>query len=200
MFELTMWIYQHPYLFFYLLGSGLVPLLALFKVTLVWLIAWITKENILEKNLKKLLPPDESHGDETFGTIAAFALEIALSWITVVVGLWQISVIVLKVVREAFSSTPETVKLLRFPLRNNPDMSPEAVWAYVHAIGIRSGNKQPDAKYLLYLLNNVREVHHFFNREAALNQLKSLNVVSDEAISSACQLLTQPEEQSDEEI
>lgn len=99
---------QHPYLFIYLLGCALVVLLSIVKVVLFWIIAWITKGNILSKNLKKILPPDEkTFGQNAILFIGALALESALSWINVIVVVWQIMTTVLKTLREVFTSTPK---------------------------------------------------------------------------------------------
>ena len=71
-----MWIDEHPYLFIYFLGSGLVLILSMFNMTLLWLISWITKGNVLAKNLKKLQPPDEqSRGHEILTFIVVLALK-----------------------------------------------------------------------------------------------------------------------------
>jgi hypothetical protein len=192
-----MWIDQHPYLFIYLLGSALVLILSIFNTTLFWLIAWLTKGNVLARNLKKLDPPDEqSLGQKVLVFVVALAFEAALSWIGVVVAVWQTLVTLLKTVRETLVSTPEAIKLLRFPLRNNPDMSREAVWAYVHALRVRVGEKLPDEDELLYSLNNLREEHPSFDREAALNQLKGLNIVSADVISSALSHMSLAEEET----
>src|ERR1700693_3122699 len=103
-----MWIHSHPYLFIYLIGCILVVILTLIKISLFWTIAWITKGNILNKNLKKLLPPNkETFIKKVTQFFGVLLLETALSWINVVVVLWQITTALLRTVREVFSSTPE---------------------------------------------------------------------------------------------
>lgn len=64
-------------------------------------------------------------------------------------------------------------------------MSREAVWAYVYALRIRAGEKQPHKDEVVSSLNNLREDHPSFDRQAALTQLEGLNIVSAEVISSA---------------
>jgi hypothetical protein len=190
-----MWIDQHPYIFIYLLGCVFVLILSIFKVILFWFLSWITKGNILKKNLKKLDPADEqAFGRKAMVFIGVLAFEAAPSWINVIVGVWQIIAHLLKIVREALVSTPEAIKELRFPLNNNPNMSREAVWAYVYALSMKVGEKLPGESELLYALNDLREEHPSFNREAALNQLKGLNVVSADVISSALRRLSSSEE------
>ena len=186
-----MWIDRHPYILIYLLGSALVVVLVVVRVTLLGFIAWITKSNVIAKNLKKLDPPDdEGLGQKALTFVVILAFMAAISWIGVAIEVFQIIVALLQILRDAFTSAPEAIKLLRFPLRNNPDMSREAVWAYVQAMRVRSGEKQPDENELLYSLNSLREEHPSFNREAALSQLEGLGVVSSDEISSALQHLT----------
>jgi len=173
----------HPYLLIYLIGCALVVFLTLFKVVVFWFIGWITKENILNKNLKKLQYPDE----ETFTSkfllfFGTLVLEAALSWVNVLVIIFQIIKMLLTVIREALTTKPEAVKALRFPLRNNPNMSREAVWAYLSALQIKVGEKQPSESDLLYSLEEVEDYYPSFNKQAALNQLKDLNIISKDII------------------
>jgi ABC-type multidrug transport system fused ATPase/permease subunit len=180
-----MLIDQHPYLFIYLLGCVLVVILSIFKMILFWIISWITKDNILGKNLKKVLPPDEkTFLQKAIWFIAVFTLEAALSWINVIVVFWLIMTTVLKYLREALSSTPEAIKLLRFPLKNNPHMSREAVWAYLYALQMKVGERTPTESDILFSLNELSEHYPSLDRKAALNQLSSLNVMSTDVISS----------------
>jgi ABC-type multidrug transport system fused ATPase/permease subunit len=180
-----MLIDQHPYLFIYLLGCVLVVILSIFKMILFWIISWITKDNILGKNLKKVLPPDEkTFLQKAIWFIAVFTLEAALSWINVIVVIWLIMTTVLKHLREALSSTPEAIKLLRFPLKNNPHMSREAVWAYLYALQMKVGERTPTESDILFSLNELSEHYPSLDRKAALNQLSSLNVMSTDVISS----------------
>jgi hypothetical protein len=67
-----MWIDQHPFVFAYLLGCALVVLVAMFNMTLFYIVAWITKANVLRKNLKKLEPKEEQQ---------SFAFRAALYWV-----------------------------------------------------------------------------------------------------------------------
>lgn len=180
-----MWIDRHPYLFVYLLGSALVLLLGVCSATLFWVLAWITKANVVANNLKKLNPPDEeSRAMKAAAFTAALVFETALSWIGVIVAVWQIIATLLKLLREGLVSTPEEIKLLRFPLRNNPNMSREAVWAHVQALKIKVGEAIPSRDSLLVALENVREDYPTFDAESALSQLQHLNVVRAEVVSS----------------
>jgi len=194
------WSETHPYLLIYLLGCMLVLILSMLKVAMFWLIGWITKTNVAAKNLKKIAPVDEqTAGSKAATFIGVLAFEAALSWINVVVAIWQIAVTLLKVVREALVSTPEAIKLLRFPLRNNPNMSPETVWAYLQALNIKAGGEPPGQDELRDSLDGVCEAHPSFNRTSALNQLGGLNVMSGDVISSALHHRSSKEEEDEDE-
>ena len=191
-----MWIHSHPYLFIYLIGCILVVILTLIKISLFWTIAWITKGNILNKNLKKLLSPNKgTFIKKVTQFLGVLLLETALSWINVVVVLWQITTALLRTVREVFSSTPEAIKLLRFPLKTNPDMSREAVWAYVQALQVKGGGKQLSESELLATLNELFDQFPSFDRRDALKQLESLNVMSSGVISATLSRLSPSEEE-----
>ena len=186
-----MWLEQHPYLFFYLLGCGCVIVLLAFKTILFWFFAWITKENILNKNLKKLLPPDErALWHKTLIFIGGLLIDVLLSWIIVAVIAWQILMLFLKTVRALLASTPEAIKLLRFPLWNNPDMSREAVWAYANALKVKAGEMPPEESELLFSLNELSRSYRYFDRIAALNQLEGLNVINGDVISATMKNLS----------
>ena len=189
-----MWIDEHPYLSIYLLGCALAFILTLFKVALVWIINWITKANIFYENLKKVQPPDtDSFENKALKFIGILLAETSISWINVIVVLWQIASIVLRALREFFSSTPETIKLLRFPLHNNLDMSRESVWAYLCAIGLKAGANQPNENEILTGLNEAAGYYPSFDRVAALKQLENLNVVNGDIISSTLKRLSSTE-------
>ncbi len=172
-----------PYLSIYLIGCALVVFLTLFKVVIFWFIGWITKENILNKNLKKLQHPDETtFTSKALLFLGAIVLEAALSWVNVLVIIFQIIKMLLNVIREALTTKPEAIKALRFPLRNNPNMSREAVWAYLSALQIKVGEKQPNESDLLYSLEEVTDYYPSFNKKIALNQLKDLNIISNDIV------------------
>ena len=178
------WLEEHPYVLLYLVGCVAAALLSLVHLVIFGLIRWMTKTNTLNRNLNKILPPDERALYEKVATnLTAIALSVALSWINVLVVAWQILAGLLGTVRELFSSTPEAVKLLRFPLRNNPKMSREAVWAYVQALQIKLGQLQPGESELRASLDEVFGYYPSFDRAKALNKLKALNVLSGDAVS-----------------
>lgn len=181
-----MLIDNHPFIFAYLLGSIFVVILILFKVILFWFIDWAIKANVLQKNIRKLMPPDET----TFVTkvakfIGIVVFESLLSWINVAIVLWQIVSGLLRVTRDLLQPAPEAIKNLRFPLRNNPDMPRESVWAYLQALRVKAGEKQPTPEALISSLNEVSELYPTFNRMIALKQLESLGAINPDVTSAS---------------
>lgn len=163
---------DHPYVAVYLVGWVFAIALTLFKKALFWAIGWITKGNILARNIRKLTPPDK---DALI--LLEIAFEVALSWINVMISLWQITATLLRTVREAFSATPEEIKFLRFPLLNNPELPPESVWAHLTALKIKAGmvNYSPEiARDLVGLPKRLTS----FDSRTALAQLERLHVVA----------------------
>lgn len=180
-----MWIDEHPYLSIYLLGCLVALLLQILTYFIYWTLSWITRENILRKNLKKVQEPDKrTLGTKVIVVVVWDAVGVASSWIGVAFQLWQILATLLGVVREIVSSTPEAIKLLRFALKNNPDMSREAVWAYLMAISIKAGRSITSEHELHASLKDVFDYYPSFDRRAAIRQLESLNAVSSDLITS----------------
>lgn len=172
-------------LFIYLLGSVLVILLILAKLIIFYVFNWITKANILDKNLKKLQKEDKK---EWYLNLLIFLgkvlFEASLSWMNVVFVLWQILAEIFKGLRDSLSPTPEEIKKLRFPLRNNPALSKEAVWAYSVALGLKTGEALPNENVIIGTIDEVLENRPDFNYRYALNQLDNLKVLSSETIAS----------------
>lgn len=180
-----MFIDQHPYLLIYLLGSLLVILLTFVKIALFYIIDWIIKANILNKNLKKLTKPDNKEWYlKVLTFLGVLLFEAALSWINVVVVLGQILFGIVKVLRDVFTPAPEEVKALRFPLRNNPMLSKEAVWAYLMALNVKMGEALQNENGILASIEEVLDNRPDFNYQNALDQLDNLKVMNSETISS----------------
>ena len=106
-----MWIDGHPLLLFYLIGCALVVILTLVKVILYWSIDWAIKANILRKNLEKLVcpPNDSTYTKSALIFLGQLLLEAALSWINVIIILWQIPTALFRVLRDVFTPTPEEI-------------------------------------------------------------------------------------------
>lgn len=174
----------------YLIGCAAALCLQLVSIALFYALTWMLKGNILRKNLKKLEPPD----DETFWQKAAtfafiLTLEVALSWFDVLLMLVLIPWRLFNILREVVTSAPEEIKRLRFPVLNNPDMSPESVWAHVRAFEAKGGGEQPNAQKLLWSLQATTDNRPQFDRAEALHQLKNLNAVNPEVVASALEQL-----------
>lgn len=185
-----MWIDYHPYISLYLAGCISVVLLILIKSIITWTIGWVTKSNTFNKNLKKLQPPDEKpFVGKVVIFFGLFAVEVALSWINVLVVLWQIASFLIRTLRELISSTPEAIKLLSFPLKNNPDMSRESVFAQLLALKAKVGGEQPNESELIWALNELLGDYPSFDRISSLKQLASFNVIAPEVISTAMEQL-----------
>jgi hypothetical protein len=175
---------NHPYLAIYLLGCGFVPVLAVTCVAFTWVLSWITKANVVAKNLRKLEP---SQSKAPFASragkfLATWTAEMALSWISVAVLAWRTVSVFFRTIREIFSSVPEAVRQLRYPLKTNPDLPAESVWAYAYALNIRVGSPPPDAATLSQHLDVMSTLVPLFDRAAALRQLEALDVVKSSTI------------------
>ena len=88
-------------------------------------------------------------------------------------------------IREAFVTVPQDIKQLRFPLYNNPDMSREAVWAYVRALHAKTGGTLSTPSELLSSLQSVIDNHKHFDARLELQHLRELHAVSAESIDGA---------------
>jgi len=183
---------MNDYLLIYLFGCALAFVLNIFNVLLFWLLAWFTKGNVVATNLRKLQEPDDDNiWIKTLATALGFLLEAALSWIGVLAALWMTLSTVFKTLRETVTPTPEAIKLLRFPLQTNPNMSREAVWAHVQALRVRLGGNELSTAQLLALLDDMAESHPSFDKATALKQLENLDVVRSDSVMVALQHVSQ---------
>ena len=167
---------NHPYLALYLLGGALAVVLTLGHVVLGYVLRWVTKGNIIAANLRKLEPPrpETTFWKEAAKFVGNVLFNATLSWIFVVFIVWIILTLVLHTARDALSSVPESIKQLRFPLKNNSDLPAESVWAHLKALEIRNGKPLDQAGLFVSL---VKEVPPRFDRWAAVERLEALDVV-----------------------
>lgn len=174
---------DHPYLSTYLLGCVFAFSLGVAVVVEGYLIDWLFKGNVFRKNLNKIRDPAEQGLKHDVG-LFAFGLTTGtvFSWLGVLQYLWRLLWTPLTAIREAFSSVPEDIKALRFPLQNNPGMSREAVWAYAYALGAKAGTV-PTASQMAWELEQVQGFYPSFQNDVALRTLDSLNVVDKAIIS-----------------
>jgi len=193
-----MWIDQHPYLFIYLLGCVFVVVVLIFQFILFMFLSWITKENILDKNFKKIQPPDEdSFGIKAFKYFVSSIGQVAFSWIGVIDSVFHIIMKLFQLIRELFVSTPEEIKLLRFPLINNPKLSREAVWAHLTAVNVKIGADSVNAPNIVSHLNELCDYYPSTDKNEALAHLKRLNVIDESIITAALDNLSVPNDYID---
>jgi hypothetical protein len=100
----------------------------------------------------------------------------------------------LKVVRDLLAPVPESVKELRFPLRINPDLPPEFVWAYVKALKLKVGESPLTADQIFRELDMLSSNNPRFSKVEALRKLKQLNVASPEVIDVASRFMLSEQE------
>jgi hypothetical protein len=188
----SMFIDQHPYLSIYLLGSLLVILLAFMKIPLFYMIDWFTKELIAIRNLEKLNEPDNKAWYlKILIFLGSLVPDVALSWVGVILVFGQIIYLVIKVLRDVFTSVPEEIKVLEYPLRNNPLLTKEAVWVYVMALCIKKGEALQNENAMVAEIEKVLDSRPDFNCENALDQLDNLKVMNSEIISSVKSILAE---------
>lgn len=180
---------DHPYLSIYLVGCLLAFCLHFVVTAEGYIIGWIFKDNVLRKNLNKIKDPSEQ-GFKATAMMFVFALVIGtiMSWLGVLLYLWQIFWIPIAAIREVLSSTPEEIKLLKFPLKNNPNLAREAVWAYLYAFNTKGG-VTPNAWDINNDLYGIGAYYPSFNKQSALEILGSLRVVDPDILSNAASII-----------
>lgn len=178
-----MWLDQHPLLLFFLVGAFLIVSLILVKVILYTSVDCVIKASILRRNLEKIVCPPEHivSNKKALLFLGPLLHKAALSWIKVII-LWKIPTTLFRVVRDVVTPTPEEIKLLRFPLRNNPEMSRESVWAYVQALQVKVGQNPPDESTLLASLKELSRHYANFDSQMALKQLERLKIINPEVM------------------
>lgn len=171
-------------------GCAVTALLVLLHIILTWSISWVTKGNTLNKNLLKL----QANDDLTFvqkyvPPTVMFLMGVAMSWINAPIVAWNIIVLLLNTLRGLLTETPEQIKALRFPLKNNPKMRAEAVWARLAALLVESGDAPMHKHGVIDSLNEASENVPSFNQIDALSHLSNLNIYSADVISDAIGLI-----------
>lgn len=174
----------------YVYGCAVTALLILLHMMLAWSLSWITKENVLNKNILKLQTIDDLTLVQkcTLPTVM-FLLGVVMSWVNTPIVIWNIVITLLNTLRELITETPEEIKRLRYPLKNNPKMTPEAVWAHLSALLVKAGDEPQHEHGIIDSLNEASEIIPSFNQINALNHLNNLNAYSAEVISSTVDLI-----------
>lgn len=190
-----MFLDLNEYVSIYLLGCFIAFILLMFNTLFLWFLQWLTKANVVENNLKKLEPPnDATFLQKASIYIITLIIELSLSWISVLVQIWLTLTSILKILREVFTETPESIKLLRFPLKTNPNMTREGVWAHLMALQLVAEGRELSCVELVDSLNDIKYYYSTFEREHAVKQLKLLNTFSVETINATLSNLAVQEE------
>lgn len=176
---------EHPYLSIYLAGCLAAFCLHFVSAAGFFIVEWASKDDVLKKNLNKIKDPSQQ-GFKFTAIMFSMSLVAGtvVSWLGVLLYLWVIFWTPLIAIRGAFSSVPEEIKLLRFPLKNNPNLTREAVWAYAYALGVKAGTI-PDPMNMAWELGEIGGYYPSFNSHVALETLRSLGGVDHETLSEA---------------
>jgi hypothetical protein len=182
---------DHPILLIYLLGSAAACVASVVITLEAYAVSWFFKGNILRKNLEKIQSPSEHALLLKLGGFAVVILiNAVMSWIAVLICIFQFFMVPLSALRDAISSTPEDIKQLRFPLHNNPNLSRESVWAYLQALKAKVGQGD-SAAAMEYELLQIEGYYPHFHKQGAFNALKSLNVVHPDLLEDLSIILKQ---------
>ena len=166
----------------YLVGSAAVIMLGILKFFYFKVIFWLLKIDIINKNISKISLDRKLNFFEKVKNFSfTLIIESLLSWINVLVILWQFLYETLKVLRDVFTITPEDVKSLRFPLKNNPNLDAEAVWAYTQALNFKNGNIFSSDDLANSLIDLKDGLKYFMPIKATIS-LRSLGVYSSDFI------------------
>jgi len=103
----------------------------------------------------------------------------------VIYHIYDLVKILFSFIREKLLSVPEDIKRLRFPLKHNPNMKRESIWAHIIAIEVKSGVMEPDGYTLAERLNEINHYYPTFDYDFALDHLSKLNVIDSKSISDA---------------
>ncbi len=168
----------------YLLGSLATVILYILNQVVFGTIRWFMKLNVMTDNYNKLVYPfkPESIRDKATKHLLSVVFESIFSWISVLIQIYGTFRGLLEIIREVFSDKPENIKELIYPLKNNPNLKAEHVWAYVAAIGILDGNIMPNKGAIASELQQSVDANNKFNYELAVEKLKTLHAVEEEQL------------------
>ncbi len=161
----------------YVIGAVFSLCLHIFNLSFFWALAWLTNEIILWHNLKKLEAQDDrSCFNKVTENTWPVLIDTLASWLTVPILAWRIGVRLLTVLNMRFAVVPEEIKRLRFPLWNNPDLSPEAVWAYTNALSVLNGDAV-DWGELVRRLELLKRAVPNLDQQKAIELFEDLKVI-----------------------
>jgi hypothetical protein len=176
---------MNTWLLIYLVGCAITLILILTKMAIYWGLSWMTKSIVFRRNVEKIQPPKEESRLLKMGlAIGMLIFEVALSWINVPIGLWQIGAVIVKTMREVFTPVPEKIKELRFPLYNNPNLERESVWAYLASLRVSAG-EIISTDEIVSELKEIRSHYPSFSFRVAIKQLERIGVVRSDLVARA---------------
>jgi hypothetical protein len=166
--------------FLYLLGSLLVLALTLSKVALGWLTEQLLGIGYHWFNCQKIgffrsrITGHLSDKPDSYSVIAlVIGFEMLLSWINVPVCIWQLFTQLVSTAAELMKRAPEDLNKYRYPLRENPSLSPEEVWAHLVAVAVAGGKLTIRSETL------VQELHEISDRGIKINKLQALECLAE---------------------
>jgi hypothetical protein len=172
----------------YLLGCFATLFLTILKITLIQVGFWFVNEQIYRHNIAKIsvyfspITGHLTHEKTKLKTIVfTIFLDCLLSWINVVFVTFQICMFCLILIKFMFRTAPPSFQEILFPLRNDPSLDPEMVWARIIAVG-NYGHAQPTASNLKLDLDTTSRLVPGFSRAKALACIRALKFVPEEEL------------------
>lgn len=164
----------------YLVGCGVAIAITLTNWCVVSIASWITGNQIMGKNLRKLMPLKDIKNTRNF-LLGCNVFMIFLSWLGVVISVlsisWTLLKKVLEVLRALFTPLPEAARIFKYRLKTDPEMTPEAVWANFFSLITLLAGVQPAEGEIEKSLSKITENSPDFNTVKALEILYNLGAV-----------------------
>lgn len=172
-------------IYLYILGATLAFCYIVFNKAVDWLYSKITGLDVFRENLKKL----EMHYDFFTGEMKEYPvtnkeatklilLEMSLSWISVIIQIWKTFKFFIQAIKEQLTVSP-ALKELYYPLRNNPYLEKEIVWARLISSSVITTGRQLSLEEVYRGIEIYESRLINFNRDKALKYLLDLEVVKN---------------------
>lgn len=168
----------------YIVGCFYSALLAFGSLLLDVIIHWVAGSGYFWANLKKIGLyrgiNDAFAPQPVSWRLRALwiSIEVGLSWVALPFSCWAILATAVKVVRSIFRPDPPRIVEIRLPLRSNPSLSAEAVWARVFAIAILAMGDFPKEAEVLKEIELQKE-RVSLDPTLAVDHLIHLNVLPE---------------------
>jgi hypothetical protein len=184
--------------YIYLSGSILTVCLVLFNLALGWTFRQLSGEGWYWYNTEKI----GLYRHSTLGTVTTekpslvlalslIFIEAVSSWIGLLCGVWKLCHLLLAAMRTFFSKQPEELIRVRFPLRANPDLEPEAVWAHLFSLSILMSAGLFSCEETLSDLAMTKERVGRFDEIKAISYLENIGIAKKQLIDEVRQLLAE---------